>query len=498
MTLKNAGNVALEEEVLAIEVINKETADVVKTDQHVFSMQLNEEKEESRILSLNLTDGTYEVKLSYLEKEVAKAELMVSGGLEKDKQVPIKPRVLIQIHKLFNTIADQVMFLQQLFSSFTIENEPADNILESGLKIHKIEHNVHIIFGNLLSAGTREELKARVFGGEGLILIVDKPLNNPHVKELTGVRVRNVSKRKGETAVVVKPGELSSGGEFDLLKNNTLKLEAENSDVEIIAESKVKQYPLISYRKYGRGYVLVLAFPLQFGEGMETISQLLVTAVQRFGQDVYTGSDISRLLPVEFKLTNKTGTDKEYIIKEILPYGVTAYDHVPAPEEGEELKWKITVPAGDTGAVSYWLRLPDQIGSYEVKTEIYEAEAKIDEISLTVDVSQIIMSRIDELITALDNLEVSGKDATNVNKARNHLQNIRNRTEDNLLVQLLNLADTIKADGYLADVENVDVTQIRLQVVNLVKFYSRNIYEALIKLSPLLRNLQLKTMVAGE
>ena len=227
------------------------------------------------------------------------------------------------------------------------------------------------------------------------------------------------------------------------------------------------------------------------------MAQLLLTAVNAFNRDVYTISDISRMVPIEILIKNNVSQEKEYIVKEILPYGVEGMDHDPVPEEGDDLKWKIKIPANSESRITYWVKLPDEINTYEIKTEIYDGETKLDEISLSLEVSQKVLSRIDELITEIDSVEASGSDAHNLKKARQKLQKVRNRSGDSILISILNVKDCVKAAEYIGKVENVDVSLIRAKIQNVMVFYSRSLFDKLKGLS-LLNLQQFSTVLIGN
>ncbi|UCH96844.1 MAG: hypothetical protein JSV88_08325, partial [Candidatus Aminicenantes bacterium] len=150
----------------------------------------------------------------------------------------------------------------------------------------------------------------------------------------------------------------------------------------------------------------------------------------------------------------------------------------PIPEEGEELKWTITIPAVSTETISYWLKLPDQINSFEIRTELYDEETKSDEVSISFEVSQVVLYRINELIVELDMIGALGKDAQLVLKAKHHLEQIRNRTVNSFMEHLLNLHDSIKAATYLGEVKNVDVLAQRLKTQDIMVIMGRRFYEA--------------------
>jgi hypothetical protein len=178
-------------------------------------------------------------------------------------------------------------------------------------------------------------------------------------------------------------------------------------------------------------------------------------------------------------------------VKTFLPYGVKAFDFNPEPEEGEEPKWTITIPAVSTETISYWLKLPDQVNSFEIKTELYDEETKLDEVSISFEVTQTVLYRINELILELDMIEAAGKDAQLVRKAKHHFEQLRNRSGDSFMEHLLNLHDSVKAASYLGEVKNVDVSVQRLKAQDIMVIMGRRFYEAVktwgeVQLSPIL------------
>ncbi|UCH96248.1 MAG: hypothetical protein JSV88_05160, partial [Candidatus Aminicenantes bacterium] len=167
----------------------------------------------------------------------------------------------------------------------------------------------------------------------------------------------------------------------------------------------------------------------------------------------------------------------------------------PIPEEGEELKWTITIPAVSTETISYWLKLPDQINSFEIRTELYHEETKLDEVSISFEVSQVVLYRINELIVELDMIGALDKDAQLVRKAKHHLEQIRNRTVNSFMDHLLNLHDSVKAAAYLGEVKSVDISSQRLKTQDIMVIMGRRFYDKIkawseAQLSPILELIQ--------
>jgi hypothetical protein len=495
MTLKNAGNVPLEDEILQIDVFNKDLGEVVISEELTVSIPLAEEITETKTMSLNLVEGNYEIWLKHNEEILSLADLSAISAVKPSQTIGIYPRVLIMNllppaargtlfektvpldpqKKLFINFVD---FLTALLQSQGIEYEIGLRLLDSYVKFNKGQANVNIVLGNEMGRKLRDELKERVWHGEGLILFCDKPAQNPEWIDFLGVTIKPVPGKTRETVIQILPNEFCSEGEIECPEKLKLQMIKEKEDVVIIAQTKQNKYPVIAYRKYGKGHILMIAVPLEFKSGIEHMAQLLLNTITRFSQDIYTGSDLTRLLPLELSLKNESSESKTLKIKTFLPYGVEAFDFKPEPEEGEELKWTITIPAVATETISYWIKLPDQVNSFEIRTELYDEETKLDEVSISFEVTQTVLFRINELILELDMTGAAGKDAQLVRKAKHHLEQLRNRTVNSFMDHLLNLHDSIKAAAYLGEVKRVDVSTQRLKTQEIMVIMGRRFYES--------------------
>jgi hypothetical protein len=430
-------------------------------------------------MSLNLVEGRYEIRLKYLEELLTSADLIVVPGIEGEKKIAVKPRVLILNLHLLGSSSPQVKFLTNLLQVQEIDYETGHRLLDSYVRLHKGHTNVNIVLGNLMGRNLANELQERVWRGEGLILVCDKPIHSPGLVDFLGVSVRPIRGKDREKHITLLPGELCSGGEVELENKNKLMLQKEREDVIIVGQTRQNNHPVLAWRPYGNGHVLVMTTPLRFKSGTNEIAQLLVNAVHHFSKDVYSPSDLTRILPIETTISNKASEEKNLVVKELLPYGVEGYGYDPEPEEDEDkdLKWNLEVPAAGDATISYWLKLPDQINLYDIKTEIYEDETLRDELSLTFEVSQAVLSRIDELIVEIESMNAGGSDARFLRKAVNKLQKIRNRTGESLSQHLVNLLDSVEAANNLGSVKTIDVSSQRLKTQDIMIIMGRRFYE---------------------
>jgi methionine-rich copper-binding protein CopC len=499
MALKNTGNVPLENEILQLDVFHKEGGEVVQSEEVEVSIPWAEEITETKTMSLNLVEGNYEIWLKHNEEILALADLSAISAVKPTQTIGIYPRVLIiDLNEKFLRGAGAVFskrapaqFLTALLQSQGIEYEIGVRLLDSYVKLNKGQANVNIVLGNEMGGNLRDELKEKVFHGEGLILFCDKPAQNPEWVDFLGVTIKPIPGKTSETVIQILPNEFCSEGEFECAEELKLQMIKEKEDVVIIAQTKQRQYPVMAYRKYGKGHILMAAVPLEFKSGIEYMSQLLLNTITFFSLDIYTGSDLTRLLPLELSLKNESSEAAALKIKTFLPYGVEAFDFKPEPEEGEELEWTITIPAVSTKTISYWLKLPDQVNSFEIRTELYEEVTKLDEVSTTFEVIQTVLYRINELILELDMTGAVGKDARLISKAKHHLEQTRNRTGNSFMEHLLNLLDSVKAAAYLGEVKSIDVSPQRLKTQDIMIIMGRRFYEAVktwdeVQLNPIL------------
>jgi hypothetical protein len=135
-----------------------------------------------------------------------------------------------------------------------------------------------------------------------LILFCDKPAQNPDWIDFLGVTIKPIPGKTRETLIQILPNEFGSEGEIECIDKLKLQIIKEKEDVVIIAQTKQKQYPVMAYRQYGKGHILMIAFPLEIQSGIEHLAQLLLNIIARFSQDIYTISELTRLLPLELSL----------------------------------------------------------------------------------------------------------------------------------------------------------------------------------------------------
>ncbi|MCU0286489.1 MAG: hypothetical protein MUF15_08815 [Acidobacteria bacterium] len=245
MNLKNTGNVSLEEETAVIEIVNKENQDIIKTESFVISIPLSKEITMKKMIGLNLVEGQYEVRLMFLDNQVAAAELIAAPSIKPKKAIGVHPRVLMM--NLDNKNSGDASYIINMLQGLQIQCEAAAGLGDSYFKFHKGHANINVILGHMLGRKWRDELKERVWRGEGLILFCSNPLNAPDLTDWLGVSTKvfggvGTFFQKGsdpsETIQILFNDLTGSGGtvKAEFPGKNYLILEKQKQDVVIIGQ----------------------------------------------------------------------------------------------------------------------------------------------------------------------------------------------------------------------------------------------------------------------
>jgi hypothetical protein len=471
LVLHNSGNVVLENEPLTITVTNNESQEVVKSEPMTVTLALGESKTIVRDLALNLAAGVYTISLQHLDDVIAQAELTAANGLDKDKYVSRRARALF-MNLLALPYITQKNYLKSVLNAGSIIYQDTSNIIESYLHFQKGENNINIVFGRLLAPYLQKELKERVQRGEGLIYIADSILADTYMQELSGVKVLNLPMAQREKNITLLPGLLGSGGSAVLLANCKLMLEVLTADTQVVGETKIGKKPILAYNEYGLGKVLTICVPLEFASNGNVFAQMVLNAVNLFNREVFSASDLARVMPMELRIKNNTSLDKIFRVQELIPQKATSYGYNPAPLAGAEIKWDVNLKVNEEKVISYWLQLPDAIGTFDIKSEIYDGAQKVDEALLTFEVVQKVADRVVEVIT-----EINASGDTQTKKALAPLNRIKNRNGDDALTLLLNLDDAIQATDLVGKSTIDEVVLWRQQLQNVMMVYARKLYD---------------------
>jgi hypothetical protein len=478
INIENTGNAGLQEEPLLIEIKDKEGDEVVQVEELALTLGISQSQALTRPLVLNLREGTYRVIVKVFGREAGGADLSVLPAVEQEKRIAVRPRVLVMGIDMSKAGLLAAGFIHGLLQSQGLEVRAASGLEPAYIAYHSNETNVTVaLAGPLFGLELAAEMKERVWAGEGLILVCSHPLLNPELADWLGVRVEAVPARRGQQVIEVLPGSLGPGAEIILAEKHRLRLVKIKEDVEVIARTRVNREAVICTRRYGQGQVLVIGLPLLFSSGTEVFGPLLGRAAGQFSRDVYSPSDLSRVLPLELVLKNRGSSERDLLVKEGLPDGCLGYGYEPQPEPGDDPSFKIKLLAGEEKRLFYWLKLPDEIKHYEVKSEVFAGEKKLFETSLGLEVTQTVIGRIDELLVEIAALDAGGPDRRYRQQALAHLQDIRNRTGAGRLAALANLHDAVKAASALGQIVAPAAAPLRRQTIHLLLSLSRTLYD---------------------
>ena len=440
-------------------------------------------------LDLNLVEGDYEVRLSYLDFQVAAEPLTVRGGMKKEKTIGPYPRVVLMNlnpPRLFNpknNPADApLVYLSGLLRARQIPCETGLNILDSYLRLHKGYGNVTVVAGNFIGRNLRSTLRERVWSGEGLILLLDSGFNQLHWSPFTGVEVRSVPLKDREDSVHILPTPLGAEGQLALPEKNRWVIRPLADDVMVVAETTGKKLPVMVYRPHGKGFVLVIAMPLHVLAGQDKLSRLLLDVIARCNRAPNPALELTRLLPIQLALENQGPTARQVTFQELLPPDVQGFDFNPEPLPGDELKWKLTLAPATKTSLNYWLKLPDKIDTYPIKTEFLDNDTPLGEVTLSLDVSQTVHAGLMELVVELETLATTGRDAQRIARVIRHLLSIRNRGGADILSAIHDLHDALAAADQLEQVSTTDIEMQRLKLADFIRVLGRRLHE---KVAPL-------------
>ncbi len=130
--------------------------------------------------------------------------------------------------------------------------------------------------------------------------------------------------------------------------------------------------------------------------------------------------------------------------------------------------------------ISYWLRLPDAIGVYDIKSEIYEGGQKVDEALLSFEVGQKVADRVVGIAA-----EISAGSDAQAKLALPLLQRIAGRSGDDVVSLWLNLVDAVQATDLVADSDTAEASAWRQSLQNVMLACARMFFEKIKDFSPL-------------
>ena len=491
LEIRNVGNVDIENDELKI-VIEKEGGEEVKEKVVKFGLVIGEKKEKKESMLLNLEKGKYYVVIKYAEKEKARVEFESIEGISEEVEIDEGIKVLLM------NVSNMMYYRSKMYIKREMRERGIDYVdgggfFKSNFEYMKGESNVNIIFGRLVERDMLKEIMERVYRGEGLILVDSGVRDLNMIREITGVEVRGL--KRGEKEV-----KIEGGGSY-VLKRRLRRVISKvlNEDVRIAARSKKKGYGVISERRYGKGYVVLILHNLEF-KREEGFGEFIIRELEKIRGKIYKKSGIERVVPIRLRIKNNSEEKKKIELVVEKSYGVELSGYKPEPDNKREIRrrqwnikikikrenkkveyprWEMEIEGGGEKEIRYWARLDDKIGNYVIRNRIKEKGGEEREVEIMLEVNELVRGRISRLIKELEIIEANGKDKRYIEESKRRLEKILRRNEfmGEELMSFMNLRDSVKAGMVLGKVKGVKVKKIRREIGDLILVYSRRIYE---------------------
>jgi phage baseplate assembly protein gpV len=497
--LQNRGNVGIEDGALTLSINKKDTGQKVDEKQIGFSLDIAESKAIQPTITVNLGEGFYVVKLVFNEETLDEKELEARYGLVYTKQESLAPRVLILASPL-SVIDDKPgkehekgkpwkgalelslikQALQEAGVYYKVETGPLSQVqgLRSGT------YNIAILLDIDLTSNVADEIKERVWRGEGVIGILTPSWEKDFIREVFGLEAKGRGKEEEKT-VETYATPISSEGQFRL-QSEFIKMEMKEENLIIVGKAKHGKEPVITLNHYGEGRAVAFGFRLYTSQeepSFQALKQILLGSFNYLKPIKKKDAVISRLVPVEMTFQNPGSSVLKLKIEEEIPQEVKLISAEPEPEAKEPLSWTFSLEPSSSRYLSYEVELPDLKGEYQLKTKIFKVEGEeeilIDTLLLSCSVEKTVRELILEEITEIEKLPIaSSHDRTRAKKAVMMLTMIQNQNETAPFAYHKNLLETLIALRELENIEKTDVFSVRKSLIDLMLYYERRTVEA--------------------
>lgn len=494
--LQNRGNVGIEEGSLELEIEKKETGEKVSEKQIALDLDVAESKSLTEQMTLNLAEGFYAVKLLFDGEILDEQELEAKVQIEYTKEESLAPRVLILANrwswffdgfggdwskkrkkgKNYSELAIIEEALEEACIYYKIETNPITQIRE----LHSGTYNIIILLDPMLIfSHIFQEIKERVWRGEGVIGIFTRYWRKDFIKELFGIRIKGwPEKRKKTIETYATP--ISSDGEF-ILQSDFVRIVPEEENLVIVGKTKRNKQPAITLNHYGEGRAVAFGFKLKASpesQSYEALKQILIGSFSYLKPQEEKDATISRLVPIELTFQNPASSAAQLKIEEKIPQEVKLISAEPEPDEKDSLGWTFPIEPSSSKNMRYEVELPDLKGEYQFETSIIKVEGEteilIDTSVLSYSVEKTVGELISETITEIESLPLTSyRDRSRARMAVRSLARIQNRDETRRFAFHKNLSDTLSALKYLEEIETADINHIRRSLVDLMLYYER-------------------------
>lgn len=328
-----------------------------------------------------------------------------------------------------------------------------------------------------------EELREQVYSGKGIIssLFHRQNLNG----DVFGIKfIGHIP--EGDYPIEVLYSEALDQAIFHS-SGKMIRIEALRSDEIIgwITEVKkrtTRKYPGIIQRKYGEGKVLFFAFDLglsaRTGSAFEDLFRGSLNYIHppRETAELFPG----QFAPVEIEFKSR-GEHLSLSVTETCPPGVEIFD----PTTGKWIRenpWRtqIDLVPDMSDKIFFYALTPDKSGSHPLQTGVeclkdgkyHFYRDLVKEIIIEKDAGTMLF----DILSALSELRVSGRERAKVNNAIGYLNRILSRTVVNERDIEKTIDELLKAINSLLELTSVDISLIRLKMDALLRMWEGRWY----------------------
>lgn len=331
------------------------------------------------------------------------------------------------------------------------------------------------LFMDFNESGLNDELKEAINFSNGLVYIKTLPNEIPSLQDVFGVKLNGMSTNK-DLLVNLAESEISKASTLPS-KDKAVKTTITSPTAQGLGyvTDKKETYPVIVSNQYGRGKAMLFSFDLLNNLDKNKVRDLILNSINHVKP---TEHYINALNDEPVNITIQNSTEPVDIkVTEALPSGTGADSIKPdASISGNTISWQLSLNPNESRKLSYYLLLPDTSGNYQTNTELrygnYGEYRLYGNYSITLNVWKNSSELLQDIITYLQGLQVSGSNADHISSALYCLNLIKGHQGITRPEAQLNIDNILTALKELNKV-SIDVSDIRLKLDELLKIWQK-------------------------
>jgi hypothetical protein len=431
--------------------------------QHVIAFKatdnvLNEESEQAITVQLVVIE---------VEKKVAVDSIVLVGLWSDNSDLEQKQAAISSLNTLLSSVG----------MTYTI----ALNMDEFTAALRSGRYNTYVMI-DVKEPLINEEVREAVHYGNGLIFIKTRQAADPFIDDVFGVKLTGKT-TSPDLIVSLVSSPISNEGAFQMAgKAIVATTTTETAQTYGSVTDRQESIPVVIGNQYGRGKVILYAFDVLRSPDQARVSALLVGSLNQVRPTEHYVRALDSV-PIRTGLTSSTTVDVTVV--ETIPDTTFADTIMPqAASQNNTITWSsILIPDRKT-MFTYYLNLPDRVGSYAIETELKFKNGgdylPYGDYSLTLMVTHDSAGLLQEALLELNNsTPMTMSDANKINKAIGDLSSIDSRA-----ATLKGAEENIRAIVAAVDEVrelSVDTTALRLKLVELLKIQEKKWYLLLLQ-----------------